>query len=172
MIYTTLNKIQEHQPLDCDLEKLLTHLGKTQADNEPLSLLTILESNGLDDAIWCLRTCEGIDREARLFAVACARRAQHLMKDQRSIDAINVAERYANGESSDDELAAAYNSAWAAFESIVRVEMFNGTAAWSDAWSNAGAALTAASDAAGAAEAVIVTDFKWKETEFRRVFCS
>ena len=46
-------------------------------------------------------------RELRLFAVWCARQVQHLMSDPRSVDAIDVAERYADGKATDDELAAA-----------------------------------------------------------------
>ena len=41
------------------MEKLLSNLGKTAADDEPLSLITILDSNGLDDAPWCLRAVTG-----------------------------------------------------------------------------------------------------------------
>ena len=50
------------------------------------------------DKVWAF-TREGIvnDKTLRLFAVGCARKVQHLMKDQRSIDALDVAERYANG---------------------------------------------------------------------------
>ena len=48
---TTLNEIREHSPCRDGWEKLLAHLGKTKADDEPLELLTILESNGLDDAL-------------------------------------------------------------------------------------------------------------------------
>ena len=36
--------------------KLLNFLGKTEADDEPLSFDTILESNGLPEALWCART--------------------------------------------------------------------------------------------------------------------
>ena len=70
------------------------------------------------DKIWAF-TREGIvdDKTLRLFAVGCARRVQHLMKDQRSLDALGVAERYANGEATEDELAVARAAAWyAAFE--------------------------------------------------------
>ena len=50
----------------------------------------------------------------RLYAVWCARQVQHLMKDSRSIAALDVAERYANGSASDEDLAAARDAAWAA----------------------------------------------------------
>jgi hypothetical protein len=52
---TNLNKIREHGPCASGWSKLLTHMGKTKADDEPLSIATIVESNGLDDALWCLR---------------------------------------------------------------------------------------------------------------------
>lgn len=61
------------------------------------------------DLIWAA-TRPGVltDRELRMFAVFCARSVQHLMKDPRSIAAIDVAERHANGEATDDELRAAW----------------------------------------------------------------
>jgi len=54
------------------------------------------------------------DRELRLFAVFCARQVEHLLTDQRSLSAIATAERYANGEATSDELAAACAAACAA----------------------------------------------------------
>ena len=112
--YTTLNKIRKHGPCAAGWAKLLRHLGKTQADDEPLALVTILDSNGLDDALWCLRACDGIDREARLYAVWCARQVQHLLTDPRSLTVLDVAERYAEGEATGEELTAASAAAWAA----------------------------------------------------------
>lgn len=111
---TTLNKIREHSPCSEGWGKLLKHLGKTKADDEPLAITTILDSNGLDDALWCLRAVENHDREIRLYAVWCARQVQHLMTDQRSLDALDVAERYANGQATYGELYAARDAAWSA----------------------------------------------------------
>ena len=133
---TTLNKIRAHSPCDSGWKRLLKNLGKTKADDEPLALTAILESNGLDDALWCLRAVEGHKREMRLFAVECARSVQHLMTDKRSLDALDVAERYANGQATQAELAAARDAARAA-----------AYAAW-DAARAARAAAYAAGDAA------------------------
>jgi len=108
---TTLAKIRAASPCPDGWEKLLRHLGKTGADDEPLSLATVLDSNGLTDATWCLRAVNGYNREKRLFAVWCVRQVQHLMPDKRSIDALDVAERYANGEATIDELVAARDAA-------------------------------------------------------------
>ena len=120
MIHTTLNKIRERQPCTRGWRNLLTHLNKTQADDEPLALATILDSNGLDDALWCLRAVEDHEKEIRLFAVWCARRVQHLMADPRSVAALDVAERHANGEATDGELAAARAAARAAASDAAR----------------------------------------------------
>lgn len=52
------------------------------------------------------------DRELRLFAVFCARQVEHLVIDQRSREAINVAERLADGKATETERIAAFESAW------------------------------------------------------------
>ena len=149
MLYTTLNKIREHSPCESGWKKLLAHLGKTQADDEPLPFSVILEANGLDDALWCCRSAPEYDREWRLFAVWCARQVLHLMTDQRSIDALDVAERYANGEATQAELAAAR-----AAERAAAGEAAGAAARAAEraaAWLAAGAARAAARAAAWAA---------------------
>ena len=108
---TTLIAIREHNPCTNGWKKLLSHLEKTKADDELLPITTILDSNGVEDALWCLRAVGGRDREIRLYAVWCARQVQHLMADQRSINALDVAVRHANGTATDDELAAAWAAA-------------------------------------------------------------
>jgi hypothetical protein len=112
MLTTTLNRIRKHGPCREGWEKLLAGLGKTAPDDEPLPFARIVEINGLDDALWCCRVEPQHAREWRLFAVWCARQVQHLMKDARSIAAMNVAERHANGQATDNELAAARDAAW------------------------------------------------------------
>jgi hypothetical protein len=156
--YTTLNAIRAHSPCVDGWAELLRHLGKTQADDEPLALTTILDSNGLGDALWCLRACEGVDREARLYAVWCARQVQHLMTDPRSLAALDVAERHANGEATDADLAAAETearaAAWTAARSAAGSEARSAaraaaeTEARAAAWTAAGAAAWAAARSA------------------------
>jgi hypothetical protein len=135
---TTLNKIREQSPCKDGWGKLLKHLGKTCADDVELDLLTILESNGLDDALWCLRAVDGFDKEKRLMAVAFAREVQHLMTDPRSIAALDVAEKFAHGDATVEELKAAYDAAYDA-------------AAYDAAWAATNAATYAATNAAYAA---------------------
>ena len=110
---TTLNEIRAKSPCSSGWKKILAHLGKTKADDEPVSIITILDNNGLDDALWCLQAVKGRDREIRLYGVWCARQVQHLMTDPRSIAALDMSERFANGEATSDELAAAGAAAWA-----------------------------------------------------------
>jgi len=114
MITTTLNRIREHSPCASGWIKLLRGLGKTEADDVPLPYADIVRINGLDDALWCCRAEPERAREWRLYAVWCARRVQHLRADPRSIAALDVAERYAQGEATDAELTAAWAAARAA----------------------------------------------------------
>lgn len=120
MMQTTLNRIRAYSPCEEGWAKLLRHLGKTRADDEPLPILAILGGNGLDDALWCLRAVEGHACGIRLYAVWCARQVHHLMTDKRSLKALDVAEAYANGMATPTELAAAWDAAAA----------WNAAAAW------------------------------------------
>jgi len=157
---TTLNKIRAHKPCADGWEKLLRGLGKTQADDEPLPITTILDLNGIDDALWCLRALEGHDQEIRLYAVWCARRVKHLMTDPRSINALDIAERYARGMATDAELLAARSggvtamaSSWPAVASSAMAAA--ASVASEAAWAAASAARWSAqaSDADRAAQA-------------------
>ncbi|CAJ3467707.1 putative bacteriophage protein [Burkholderia pseudomallei] len=111
-----------------------------------IPLLDILKSNGLGDALWMLRCISGADRDLRLFAVWCARQVEHLMEEQRSKDALNVAERFANGEATDEERATAWAAAGAAAGGAARDAAW--AAARADAWDAARAAARAAAWAA------------------------
>ena len=90
-MYTTLNLILAAKPCGQELgsttgwQKLLAGLNKTGPDDEPLSLIRILDINGLDDAFWAIRATPGHERPARLLAVDCAREVQHLMTDRKSV---------------------------------------------------------------------------------------
>jgi hypothetical protein len=113
---TTLNKIRDNLPCTSGWEKLLRSLNKTKADDEPISIVQIIDSNGLDDALWCFRAVIGHDREIRQYMVWCARQVQHLMTDPRSLNALDVAERFANGLATQEELAAARAAGDAAWD--------------------------------------------------------
>jgi len=148
MIYTTLNKIRAHHPCGDGWKKLLKHLGKTDADDEPLAISTILESNGLDDALWCLRALPEYDRLWHKYAIWCASQVQHLMDDARSLHALDVAERYTNGLATYEELANAKEAARkAACSTPCGAARSANWAAWSATWGDAMIATNTTRDA-------------------------
>ena len=127
--------------------KFLRYALHAVTDDEPINLLTILETNGLDDAIWALSaTAENCDTVARLMAADFAEQVlpiwQKYSEDTRPELAIKAARDFANGLITAEQRAAAGaaagDAAWAAA----------GAAAWAAARA---AAWAAAGDAAGAA---------------------
>ena len=115
---------------------------KAYGRDTPITLLQILNINGLDDALWALRACPDSDTFARLLACDYAEHVLRIFEtrypdDYRPREAIAVSRRYARGEATDAELSAAWYAAGAA-----------AVAAWYAAWYAAGAATWAAAGAA------------------------
>jgi hypothetical protein len=125
-----------------------------------LDALTLADICDLDipapDRIWAVTRFLS-DRDNRLFACDCAQSVAHLNPDPRVQSAIDTARRYADGEATEEERAAAGAAAgaaaWAAAQDAARDAARD--AAWAAAraaaWAAAGAAAGAASCAAGAA---------------------
>jgi hypothetical protein len=107
-----------------------------------------------DWLLWILKAIDAPENEKneRLFAVWCARNTpmrdgrttSALLTDPRSVAALEVAERFAHGNASADELAAAGTAAWSAAGASAR------DAAWDSAWAAAWSAARAAAEAAQA----------------------
>jgi hypothetical protein len=154
---TTLSILREHQPCSDGWAKLLRYLGPDWPEDKAIPFSTILESNGVDDAIWALRAVSPDheierDRLARLFACDCAEAALPIFEkkypdDKRPRHAIEVARAFANGETTSDESNAAWDAARAAAMDAA------GAASWDAARAAAWAAWASARDAAKAAEA-------------------
>ena len=101
--------LREHGACTPGYRRLLAHLGGAAAwpDDKPIPLLTVLDSNGLADTIWCLRAVlpaeEGArDRIARLFAADCAEAVLPIFErahpgDTRPSEAIEAARQFARG---------------------------------------------------------------------------
>ena len=126
---TTLAAIRAASPCEEGWRKLLGALGKTSADDEPLDLLTVLDSNGLDDALWVLSYAMPDDRLARHFQAWCAEQVLHLFEAERPDDArvrdqiamlrndeADDAAREAAGDAARKAARAAWAAAWAAAE--------------------------------------------------------
>ena len=148
---TTLNRIRETQPCREGWEKLLAHLEKTKADNEPLQLLTVLDSNGLDDALWVMSYAMPDDRLARHFQAWCAEQVLHIFEAERPTDT-RVRDQIAmlrNDDATTAARAAARAAAWAVARDAAGAAA--GAAARAAAWAVADAAWEAA-EAAGAAQ--------------------
>ena len=142
---TTLNRIRAARPCREGWTKLLKHLGKTEADNKPLDLLAVLDSNGLDDALWVLSYAMPDDRLARHFQAWCAEQVLPIFEAEHPNDA-RVRDQIAmlrNDEASD----AASDAARAAARDAARDAALDAT--WDAAWDAAsGAARAAAFDVA------------------------
>jgi hypothetical protein len=151
---TTLNRIKACNPCDEGWRAGLQAAGKTEPDDELISYEAILDAVGLEKALWCCQAEKQHSSLWRRYAIWCARQVQHLMDDERSIAALDVAERHANGDATDKELdaarAAARDAAWDAARAAARDA---GAAAGAAAWAASWAAGDAARAAAGAARA-------------------
>jgi hypothetical protein len=106
------------------------------------------------DKLWVVCREELIDAKTlRLFGVWCARQVQHLMRDERSKVALDVAEKFAHGTATENDLAAAREAAWDAAEAAREAVWAAREAAWAAVGAAAedaarGAARAAAEDAA------------------------
>ena len=135
-VCTTLNAIRKHSPCESGWIKLLKHLGKSKSDGKSLPLSVILESNGIEDAIWCLR-CLPKKYEKRIRYFNCDI-AEHVLpifeskypEDKRPREAIQAGRDFADGKITDAAWDAARDAAWDAARD----------AAWDAAWDAARAA--------------------------------
>jgi len=99
---TTLNLLHKAHACAPRYKVLLTALGTNYPPDRPINLLTILNLNGLDDALWALcATAENCDKVARLMAADFAGQVlpiwQQYSDDKRPASAIKAARDFANG---------------------------------------------------------------------------
>ena len=156
MLHTTFTLLRKAQACSGRYRHFAKAVGgvKVYGAQTPIPLTLILERNGLDDALWCLRCVlpeevEERDKQARLLACDYAERTLHLFgaqfpQDARPRQAIETARRFTNGEAALAEMDAARDAAWDAARDSA------GDAAWvarNAAW----VARNAAGDAALAA---------------------
>lgn len=112
---TTFNALREAKACTDGYKTLAKHLDGVDyyGADTPINLLTILDSNGLDDTLWCFRaliTDDEIaaDRIKRLIACDFAESVLHIFevkrpKDGRVRKCIEVTRKFANGEATDND---------------------------------------------------------------------
>ena len=147
MFHTTFKALHDAGACSDRYHHLARALGgiRKYGRTAPITLLQILDANGFDDALWALRACPGAERFARELACDYAEHVLPIFErecpdDTRPRVAIDVVRRYARGDATEDELAAAGAAAGAAARA----------AAWAaadDAWAATDAARAAAHDA-------------------------
>ncbi len=141
--------------------------------------MTVLDSNGLDDALWVLSFAMPDDRLARHFQAWCADQVLHLFETERPDDA-RVRDQIAmlrNDEADDAARVAARDAAWDAARDTAwdAARAAARAAAWDAAWVAARvAARAAARDAAWvAARAAAWADARAaQENQLRQMLAS
>ena len=114
MLTTTLRRIFWHLDVGAQWEALLRHLGKTQADDEPLPYSVILKVCGIDMALRCCRAEARYENEWVRFAVWCAEQVRDKMEDPRSIAALDLAARSLSETVPMDDRSVVADGAWRA----------------------------------------------------------
>ena len=130
---TTFYLLKKNKACESEYKQLRASLGMDYDPDQPINLLTILEINGLDNALWALcATAENCDKVTRLMAADFAEQALPIWKkysqDKRPELAIQAARDYANSLISSHELNAAGAAAWDAARDA------SWAAAWDAAW--------------------------------------
>ena len=101
---TTLNRIRACSPCASGWKTLLNHMGPNHDPDAPINLLTVLESNGVQDMLWCLRATEQDSKSAAIeLAALFAESVLPIFEakypgDDRPRKAIEAARAYLRGE--------------------------------------------------------------------------
>jgi hypothetical protein len=162
-LITTTARIDACNPCYLRRQRAAKLLNITEPSDEPITYAQLLDVLGLGDALWCCRAEPDLAPIWRRYAVWCARQVQHLMTDQRSLDALDVAERHAKGAATDEELDVAWAAARAAWDVAASA------AAWAAAARDAADAAMAAADAAASAAAWAAVARDAQAAAFRRL---
>jgi len=136
----TLQEIRDHSPCQSGWKKLTKAVGNDMTTK--LSIGDVVISNGLTDALWCLRCLDPRKRVAAIMPTV--KRASVYTDDQRVHDCINDIEKWLAGDNSITLFAV---------EEATRAAQAAEQAAKSAAWAAAQAAAWAARTARTAARA-------------------
>ena len=98
---TTFDAIMKYNPCQAGINEFTKKSGKTSGE---VSFAEILESNGILDALWCLRVLSNYHPAVMKFNLLCARRVEHLITTGKAKKFLDVLEMYLDGEASKKEL--------------------------------------------------------------------
>ena len=163
---TTLQRIKEAHACADGYRTLVKHLGgcKSYGMDTEINLLTVLESNGVQDMIWCFRcTVEDSKFTASQLAIEFTAECLPIFEkrypnDFRPRGAIDAARGYMAGAVTLDELKKARSAAAAAYIAADAAADADADAAAAAAYAAYTAAAAADADADAAAAAYIAAD--------------
>ena len=172
MIYTTLQLCKDNDACEEGYKKLLKGVGLNYPKDKPISLLKVLETNDLDDALWALQEASIGDNKifSMKFGVWCARQSYKYWEseypnDNRVLECIEATAGFIEGDVGQGELSAAWSAAesaarsaaWSAAESARSAARSARSAAWCAARSAARSARSAAWSAAESARSAALS---------------
>ena len=178
MLHTTFRKAWEAGACSSKYNKMAEALGgvKEYGRDTPVPLGKILDVCGLDAALWCLCcVIEPADREIRLLACDFAEHTLPIFEaeypnDKRPRQAIEVSRKFAEGEATRKDLAAAWAAAGAVARDILAAAWAARDAAWDAAKDVARDILDAAWAARDATwDADRDAERQWQEQKFREM---
>ena len=152
LLQVTFNTLKSYHACQDSYVRLSKSLGGDEIYglDTPINVLTILEHNGLEDAIWALRaTLQSSDKVCRLFSADCAESVLHIFEDEQPDDmrprnTIQAARDFANGLIGIDELKDAASAAMAASAANAAWAARGASAAWAASAASAASAAMAA----------------------------
>lgn len=116
---TTTRKCDNLVPCQKGRNRFFAFLGKAdRVDDEPFPFEVMLNAVGLFMTSYCCPAEPRYDLHWRRFAVWCARQVQHLIRSPECVAALDVAERFCNGEATKLELAEAAAAAWRTAQNV------------------------------------------------------
>lgn len=118
MIFTTFKKLREHGMDSARYKRLAKELGGVlkYGQDTPITILQVLDVNGLDDALWALRACDMSKKdEKRVHFLSCDYaehvlsffEVEYLSDDNRPRRALEVKRRWVRGKAIDRDLESA-----------------------------------------------------------------
>lgn len=171
---TTLATLREHQPCKSGEKKLINFLGREDGE---VSFSQILESNGIKDAIWCLRVLPDYNVDVMHFKLICARRVEHLDITGVAKNCLDVLDKFISGNATRADLKKAASASYAAAAASYDAYASASYTASVDASYAAAYAADASADASSAASydayaaASYAAERDYQTTNFKTIFC-